>query len=175
MEYDSIAQLRRLASAGSEDALLILIDRFSPLFKKYARKFDYEDTYSELQLYFIALIQKFPAHAQNWNDGQTVAYLAKSIRTAYIKLSQQNNFRENKLLEFNPDIMDRPDEQNTEQTIFLQEILTLLNDSQKEILFLHYIEGYSIQEIAKLQGKSRQAINKTKNQALNILKKQLNS
>lgn len=175
MDQKSIAQLRRLASNGSESALLILLDRFSPLFKKYARKFEYEDTYSELQLQFISLIHNFPTQAENWNDGQTVAYLAKCVHTAYIKLSRQNNFREDNLLEFNPEIMDCPDEQNNEQTIFLQEMFSFLNDAQKEILLLHYVEGYSIQEIAQLQGKTRQAINKTKNQALNILQKQLNS
>lgn len=175
MEQSSIAQLRRLASAGCEDALLTLLDRFSPLFKKYARKFEYEDTYSELQLHFIHLIKHFPPQTENWNDGQTVAYLAKSIRSAYIKLSRQNNFREDNLLEFNPEIMDRPDQQNAEQTIILQNVFTFLTNAQKEVLLLHYIEGYSIQEIAQLQGKTRQAINKTKNQALDILQKQLNS
>lgn len=175
MEQPSISQLCYLASNGSEEALLTLLDRFSPLLKKYARNFEYEDTYSELQVHFIKLIKHFPPQAKNWNNGQIIAYLAKSIRTAYIKLSRQNNLRENTLLEFNSEIMDYTDTQNIEEAVFLQELLAPLTTAQKEIIILHYIKGYSIREIAQLQGKSRQAVNKTKNQALSILQKQSES
>ncbi len=48
MKQESVSELRYLASEGSEDALLVLLERFSPLFQKYARKFEYEDTYAEL-------------------------------------------------------------------------------------------------------------------------------
>ncbi len=175
MKQESVSELRYLASEGSEDALLVLLERFSPLFQKYARKFEYEDTYAELQCQFIYLIKNFPSKANSWSDGQTIAYLAKSMHTAYIKLSKQNNFREKNLLEFNPEIMDQPHIENIDFPIYLQEAFTFLSTNQKEILVLHYIEGYSIQEIAQLYGKTRQAINKIKNQALIILRKQLNS
>ena len=171
MEPKSISELRYLATRGSEDALLALLDRFSPLLQKYARKFEYEDTYAELQCQFIYLTSK----ASNWTDGQTIAYLAKSMHTAYIKLSKQNNFREKNLLEFNPEIMDQPHIENIDLPIYLQELFTFLSTTQKEILLLHYIEGYSIQEIAQLYGKTRQSVNKIKNQALIVLRKQLNS
>lgn len=65
MEPKSISELRYLATRGSEDALLALLDRFSPLLQKYARKFEYEDTYAELQCQFIYLIKNFPSKASN--------------------------------------------------------------------------------------------------------------
>lgn len=175
MENETISTLRKSATNGSEDALLILLDRFSPLLQKYARKFEYEDTLSELRLYFIHLIKYFPTTANTWNDSQTTSYIAKSIYTFYIKLSKQHTLHETKDLEFNPEIMDQLCNENTEQIIILKELFSHLTVLQKNILILHYMKGYSIQEIAQLYGKSRQAINKTKNQALTILQKQLNS
>lgn len=175
MEQESISTLRKLATAGSEEALLNLLTRFTPLLNKYARKFDYEDTFSEPQLYFIKLIKTFPPVADYWNDGQTVSYIAKSIYTYYIKLSKQNTFRENNLLEFNPDITDKPIIDDTDFTILLTELFSSLTEWQKTILILHYVDGFSIQEIAQQYNKTRQAINKTKNQALSILQKQFNS
>ncbi len=172
MKQESISTLRQLASDGSEEDLLNLLTRFTPLLNKYARKFEYEDTFSELQLYFIQLIKHFPPAAEHWNDGQTVSYIAKAIYTYYIKLSKQNTFQENNILEFNPEIMDKTIVQDIEQTVMLQDIFSYLTEWQKTVLLLHYIDGYSIQEIASRYHKTRQAINKTKNQALSILQKQ---
>ena len=90
----------------------------------------------------------------------------------WIKLSTKNQIRENSLIEFDVEIMDKPSEVNDEQNIILQGIFSVLNQNQKNILYLHYVQGYSIREIAIRLGKTRQAINKTKNQALSILKKQ---
>lgn len=166
MEQDKIATLRKQATAGSEEALLQLLECFTPLLRKYARKFEYEDTFAELQLYLIQLIKNFPLIADDWNDGQTVNY---------IKLSKHNNFRENYLLEFNPEIMDKAAcNTGTEQRLMLQEAFAQLSSWQKTVLTMHYLQGYSIQEIAKIYGKSRQAVNKVKVQALDILQKQLN-
>ena len=76
--------------------------------------------------------------------------------------------RENNSVEFNPEIMDHPFEPSYE--IYLKELFQPLNHSQREILYLHYVEGFSIQEIAQFRKTSRQAVNKIKNQALKILK-----
>lgn len=172
MKEKSIAELRYLASNGSTEALLELLDYFDPLFQKFAHKFEYEDTYSELRLFFIDLINHFPIQADGWNSKQIVAYIKKSIYTFWIKLSTKNQIRENSLIEFDVEIMDKPSEVNDEQNIILQGIFSVLNQNQKNILYLHYVQGYSIREIAIRLGKTRQAINKTKNQALSILKKQ---
>ena len=64
--------------------------------------------------------------------------------------------------------MDHPIEATHE--IFLKELFQPLNRSQREILYLHYVEGFSVQEIAKFRKTSRQSVNKIKNQALKILK-----
>lgn len=173
MDSKTITELYSLVNNNSEEALLELLRRFQPLLNKYAYKLsDYEDAYSELQLHLIQLIKNMPSGASSWNAGQLVSYIAKSIYTHYIKLSKQHCFRENNIIEFNPEIMDSPANENN--TIFLKDYLQNLNSSQREIIFLHYFQGLSIQEIALLKNVSRQAINKIKNQALKHLQKQFN-
>lgn len=171
MEEKTITELYSLTNSNSEEALLELLRRFKPLLNKYAYKLgDYEDAYSELQLHLIQLIKNIPSDAASWNAGQLVSYIAKSINTYYIKLSKQHCFRENNILEFNPDIMDSLTNENT--TVFLKDYLQELTRPQREIIFLHYIQGLSIQEIVSLRNISRQAANKIKNQALKQLQKQ---
>ena len=172
MNEKSIAELRYSASNGSSDALLELLNYFDPLFKKFARQFEYEDTYSELRLFFIDLINHFPIQADNWNSKQIVAYIKKSIYTFWIKLSTKNQIRESSLISFDVETVDQPIEVNDAQDIVLQGIFSVLKQNQKNILYLHYVQGYSIHEIAIQLGKTRQAVNKTKNQALSILKEQ---
>ncbi|MBQ3510613.1 MAG: sigma-70 family RNA polymerase sigma factor [Peptococcaceae bacterium] len=169
MTQKSFAELLILCNSYSEDALLELLQRFQPLLNKYARKFhDSEEYYAELQLHLISLITSLATSGTKWNDGQIVAYIAKSIYTKYIKLSKQSVLHEKNSIEFNPEIMDHPIEATHE--IFLKELFQPLNRSQREILYLHYVEGFSVQEIAKFRKTSRQSVNKIKNQALKILK-----
>lgn len=170
MMQKSFSELLSLAH-NSDCAILELLRRFQPLLNKYARKFhDSEEYYSQFQLYLIHLIKNFPASAINWNDGQIVAYVAKSMYTQYIKLSKQSLIYENTTIEFNPEIMAQPFEQN--YNLDLSELFQVLSPSQREVLYRHYVQGFSIQEIATMQNRSRQAVNKTKNQALKILTKQ---
>ena len=170
MHAKTVAELRLLASTGSEPALLELLTRFNPLLNKYSRKFEYEYTFSELQLLLISLIKNFPLQANDWNDAQTVSYIAKSVYTNYIKLSKRNDFHENNLIEYNPNIAEEYYTTPMDEKVILQEMLQGLTDVQQEVIIRHYIYGYSIQEIAELRGISRQAVNKIKNQALQFLK-----
>lgn len=47
----------------------------------------------------------------------------------------------------------------------------LISQQQKKVIFLHYYQGYSIQEITNFLHISRQSVNMTKNRALISLKK----
>ncbi|WP_407080861.1 sigma factor-like helix-turn-helix DNA-binding protein [Clostridium celatum] len=46
----------------------------------------------------------------------------------------------------------------------------ILNESEKNILKLFFVENFSISEISKLMNVSRQAINQNKNRAIKKLK-----
>lgn len=52
-------------------------------------------------------------------------------------------------------------------------ILSACNENQGEILKLHYIEGYSKTEIAKMRGVDESAIRKTINRAIKTIERKL--
>lgn len=135
MKEKNIAKLRYFASNGSDE----LLEYFDPLFNKFARQFEYEDTYSELRLFFIDLINHFPVQADCWNSKQIVAYIKKSVYTFWIKLSIKHQIYEDSLIEFDEEIMEQPIEMDDEPNIIFQETFSTLTPNQKNILYLHYV------------------------------------
>ncbi len=60
-------------------ALLPIIQKFLPLLKKYAFKLNYEDAFSDLQLFLISLIVKIDTE-QFSTEGQLVSYIHISLK-----------------------------------------------------------------------------------------------
>lgn len=55
----------------------------------------------------------------------------------------------------------------------INSILSHCNENQQEILKLHYIEGYSKTDIARMRGVDESAIRKTINRAIKTIKRKL--
>ncbi|MBO5358707.1 MAG: sigma-70 family RNA polymerase sigma factor [Clostridia bacterium] len=153
-------------------AFPLVFDEFKKLISFYAAKLHYEDASSELTLFLIELmynirLSKFPD-----DDGDDLKrYIAVSIKNRYITLltarAKSQSLCEN-LLEgccgCNEELDDR---------FCFAQGMEQLNKMQKIIVIYHFIYGYSIAEIAARFNISRQAVNKTKNQALAILREAL--
>lgn len=93
-------------------------------------------------------------------------YLAVSVRNKYIALSKRKQINENFLVcESDLTVNDVYD------AIFIKEMLEVLSLKQRKIIMYKYIYGYSDAEIADALGVSRQAVNRLKNRAFDILKK----
>ena len=78
--------LRKLldqAQEHDESAMLELIQRFYPLFKKYAIKLEYEDAYEDLILWFIELIKSYKLAALQ--EEVIVSYIQVSVNNYYNK------------------------------------------------------------------------------------------
>lgn len=58
-----------------------------------------------------------------------------------------------------------------EEKEIIKSLLSHCNENQREILKLHYIQGYSKTEIAKMRGVDESAIRKTINRALKTIKR----
>lgn len=72
------------------DAIIQLVQMFEPLLKKYSLKLNYEDAYSDLQLFLIELVKKLNKNALfNTEDKYYLSYIKKSIRNKYINLSKK--------------------------------------------------------------------------------------
>lgn len=158
------------AASKSQAEMLILIERFNPLLKKYGRMLGTEDGYQDMSLAFIEFAKSFRSNTiRDCSDGAVVNYIAKSMKNAYnklLKMKIRQNFpciswdelteNENYSLSNGPD--DEP-------------ISALLSDyhltkKESEVLWLFFEDGYSASEIARVMHVSRQNINQIKLHAI---------
>lgn len=165
------------AKENDEKAIVKLIEHFYPLMKKYAMKLEYEDAYEDMVLWFIELIRS-----------DKLALLQEEVIVSYIHVSVTNYYNKKigKILERKKEVVFSD---LSERYLYLLEVRTatkdnhslfeewnlqeILNESECMILKLFLIDGYSCAEIARVSGKSRQAINQQKKRALKKLKEVL--
>ena len=153
-------------------AFPLVFDEFKKLISHYAVKLHYEDASSELTLFLIELMYNIKLSKFPDDDGDDLKrYIAVSIKNKYITLLSQRaksqSFGEN-LLEGCCGYTEDYDD----QFCFAQG-MERLNEMQKIVVIYHFVYGYSIAEIAARFNITRQAVNKTKNHALAILREAL--
>ena len=76
-------------------------------------------------------------------------------------------------VEINLDIVEDRTDANMEENIFIEDLLNTLPEVQKTIIKEKYIKDHSDIEIAKKLNITRQAVNRSKNRAIENLKKYL--
>lgn len=136
------------AQSGSQEDMLFIIQKFEPQLKHYSRRLHSEDAQSELTLRFIETI-----HAMNLDslrsqgDGTIVAYLAQSVRNAYISLL--------------------PFKKTVEPPVSWEE----LTKKERKVLTLIYLHGYTSVDIARIVHTTKQNINQVKMRALKKLRR----
>lgn len=165
------------AQQSNEKAMLILIDKFKPLLKGYARKLNCEDAYEDILLFFIELINSFKIdRLSTTEDSVIVSYINTSVRNFYYKkisvLVMQrreivlSNLPENQF-HFLESKLSRRDEQSFMLEMGIKEIL---NTKEYEIIYKIFVKGYTSTEIAHMSNKSKQAVNQMKRRALSKIK-----
>lgn len=171
-------ELIQNAQKGNKEAMLELINRFSPLFRKYAKKLNYEDAYEDIVLYFIKMIKTFKLdEMKNVKEAAIISYINISIVNFYHKsiyraihdkkeiaisvLTEEQRYYIESLLVKN----DAPD--------ILLELKgkDLLDENEYRLLSMIYVEDYSVAEIARMYNKTRQSVNQMKQRILKKLRK----
>lgn len=125
---------------------------FSRLIRHYARKL--RDPHAEGELWGFLWIVK------NITIGKPDRYYAVCLRNEYIRLSKEEK-REILLEDYRQGYTDTRDEK-----IDLSIALDELSKGQANVVRLHFVNGFSVAEIADFQHISRQAVNRTKKRAL---------
>ena len=166
------------AQSGSQEDMLFIIQKFGPQLKHYSRRLHSEDAQSELTLRFIETI-----HAMNLDslrsqgDGTIVAYLAQSVRNAYISLLpfkktveppvSWEELTEAQLLGLVAPIRER-------EVLDFSELLDTcpeLTKKERKVLTLIYLHGYTSVDIARIVHTTKQNINQVKMRALKKLRR----
>lgn len=160
-----------------EAAALQLLEMFEKLLKKYARQLGTEDAYEDLRLFFFELITKLKGKdICSDNDGYIVSYITKSVKNQYIAMSKNRNAHKEDMFS------DVSDEQMTyiEQLAATNDTVDIsfyypqnnkLTTREQTILHLFFVSDHSIEDIAHHLNISRQAVNQTKNRALNKIRR----
>lgn len=164
------------AQEDHKTALEILINDFTPLIKKYAKRMDYEDAFADLRLQFIEIILGIdPKRFAEYEEYQMLSYLNTSVRNAYIKLSKDKCQREEHsfLVENVLDEIDKAHVDNYDD-LFFDDIKKYLSKKEFEIIYRNFYCGVTIADIAKERGITRQAVNQVKTRAIKKLSKAFN-
>lgn len=165
------------SQGGDGNATLMLIEKFSPLLKKYAFKLSYEDAYNDLLLDFIELLHNMQIeNIYNKSEGSMVSYICTSVHSSYIKKLIEVKRLRNILLY--SDLNDNElyyieaisATNNVYQEYELSFIKKILTKQELSVISMIYFTGYTVTEIANFYGTSRQAVNQMKNRALKKLR-----
>ncbi len=162
---------------GDQALLQNFLKQFLPLLKKYAYKLAYPEALDDLQYHFIHLLLTINCDGFiDKDDIYILSYIRKTIHNRYIFLSKQqdklrktvfiDNLSESESLRMEHQYSTQDNYSN----LFWDEIKSVLNSHEYEIISLHYKLGFTIAEISLKLRCSRQSINQTKNRALQKLK-----
>lgn len=168
MTYNLIDFIKN-AKDGDMNSLHSLILKFDPLISKYSRFLNCEDGKSELILCFIKAIHKFPMKSERMEEKIILSYINRCIVNSYINISKSNNKISNR--EYLCEIQDWNHKEDFQSNIEFYDLLKYLNEKEKTIITLKYLNGLSDIEISKKLNVSRQYVNKLSRQALNKIKK----
>lgn len=173
MTIDIIAK----SQGGNGDATLVLIAKFNPLLKKYAYKLYYEDAYNDLLIDFITLLHNIQInHIRDKSEGSVISYIRTSVHSSYVKRLMEIKRLQNLLLY--SDLKDSElyyvESISSTNDIYtnceLQFIRKILTKPELTVIYMIFFSGYTVIEISKFYGISRQAVNQMKNRALKKLR-----
>ncbi len=153
----------------TDEFYLNTIERFKPLIKKYSKKLQYDCAETDLIITIIKILKNMPYI----NDEKAyISYIAKSVKNEYVRLSKKEQLTAQREVPMELEAIPG-EESDMEIKIDLYQVLVFLNSNQKKVIELNYFLNYSDSEIAAKLNISRQAVNKTKRKALEVIRQKL--
>ena len=172
MKNNLLKPFIKLIKKGDMSVFSYVFDEFKKLILIYSGKLKYEDATSELTLFLIELLYSIDLERFDNNESDDLSrYIAVSLKNKYIALSIQKSRVENYEKELLEEYLGYVEE--FDKNLCFIRGADKLNDAQRFVVLYHYVYGYSIAEIGAILRVSRQAVNKTKNRALAVLRKEM--
>lgn len=157
--------------------LIILLNDFRPLLKKYARKLNYEDAYYDMQVLFIEMIFKIKADNFPKEDKYVLSYIAKGAYNIFLQCLAQQKYKHyetlNSEIEENHlnNIEAKCSFKDSYDELLLDDLRKVLTDKEYQVMNYYLMEQRSVQEISVLMGISKQAVFAKKKNAISKLQK----
>jgi RNA polymerase sigma factor (sigma-70 family) len=168
-------ELIKDSDKGDQKATMEIIDKFTPVLRKYSKKLNYDGSDTDLIIALIETIAHLSRVNNNEiidNEGCIVGYIIKSIKSNYIKLSKSwyDVCRHELELDIAIEIPDKDTFCEKEDYIFFNEMLDKLPLLQRTVIEERFLKEKSCNMIAMEMGITRQAVNSLKNRALKNLR-----
>lgn len=167
-----LPKLIDLCQKHDQDAIDYAITQFMPLIKKYAGYLAYPDAIQDLIVIFLGILGKIPLSKFNPQKKTILmlSYISKAMKNGYIYLSKKNCTTEFYIEDLPPDRAAKSDDL---EVVFIHDAIRRLTILQRKVIILKYYYGYKNSEISCILRISRQAVNQTKQRALNRLREML--
>lgn len=145
-----------------------IYENFIYLLKHYSKKLDTDDTYQDLWLFLVNLLNqlKLDNFCEDESDGLQ-RYITVSIRNQFLALQKRKKKGGYVFIE---DYADIAINDGIEETLNLKEALSMLPKRQAQIVILRFVYQYSDVDIARKLHIRRETVNRNKQRALTKLK-----
>lgn len=163
---------------GDSNAALELVQKFTPLLRKYAYKLYVEDAYENLQCDFLGLLYSIDLNKfSDPNDMVLCEYISKSVYSYYVQHLKEyiksknvlntSALNDTQIYEIEGKLATTEDESN----ILIDDLKKLLTEKEFIVIYhIYYMEATGV-ELAKTLETSRQNVNQIKKHALVKLRK----
>ncbi len=179
----SVYELVKSLKVNKDKALVELIDRFNPLINSLSRKLDYYCADTDILIAFINIVSN--CNIENYishNDGPIVRYIEVCLNNRFNDLYKTKKSKNNSAIEeieINLDVLKSTNLNDSYEDLisnidFFNIIDSVsLTEKQRAVIIKSFLRDLSDLEISNQLKISRQAVNKTKNQALKVIKQYL--
>ena len=165
--------LLKRAKNNDKEAIYEIIKDFYSTLKKLSNSLHYEEAETDLIIELIKLIKDIDIRKFNNSDHKQIArYIHVHLKKRTLDLFKKNEKKiEENYLEINHEILADDSVSSIETRVLISVLIKSLAKLQQNVINMKFIQGFSEKYISKVLGISRQAVNRTKNRALNNLRK----
>ena len=159
------------AKNKNDEAFLKIINKFSYTIMKFSYQLGYDEAKTDLTIALIVLVKRMDlSKLCKKDDGTITNFIYKSLKNKRNDLFDKYVKKDIVEIELNTDIIPATNDYNVEEKIFIEKLLNILTELQRNVITKKFIYNYSEIEIAKELHISRQAVNKAKNRGIKNLK-----
>lgn len=159
------------AKDGDRESMEIVIKIMYPVIKKYGYKVSGEEIETDIIIHLIETIHELREEKLiDFNNGQMFGYLKSIIRNKSIDLLRKNRIQIDLVNYIEAVPLAKEDDYSH---FVFDDLIRSLNQKQKKVIYYKYKIGMTDDEIGRLLGVSRQAVNQMINRAIMRLKVEL--
>lgn len=162
------------AISGFEDAKVDIYLKFLPKIKKLSYKLNYEEAETDLIIYLLDLINHTEyKKIKDRTDGELINYILVSITNKYKNILRDKINNKVDITYVDITVTQIEDKHDNSDMYNFYTLIDDLSEVQKEIIIGKFLYGYSLTDLSKIIGKSRQTINNYYKKALNLLRNRI--